>query len=608
MKVEYSWGSDLYAPAPEHPNTPASVLTPTPTPEPTPPTSPTPTPQPSVQTVKTWVGKFDPNWSSAPNWDPFGVPTGDELIVIKERLPLSELPIVDIDFTLTAGAINIGPAKAILEIADGITFVNNGTINIGPADSALKLAEGATFINNGTMKIGPANSTLNVAQGAILANHGTIDAEGDLLNEGTTVNNGDYNNGAMIFTSGPSASFANNLGGVLNNAAGGSSSGLITNACGETVNDSGTLDAVLPAACLWSGSGSNDNWSNPVNWANGLVPPENHPVAINKEGSSNARVVLDVDLSLQSRSLTVEPGDTLTIGSGAIDDTVTLRVKEPGGLLVNRGTVAISNYSSLLVDPLATISNVGGNVRNACRGTAPFGRVMGAEVVQDACFWDGEGETNNWSEAANWDSDTVPTSNDPVLIGNLTNPVSGVTLDSSFDLNSLGILTIEAGQTLNVGQGITLRIASQPPGGSIWIKGVLNLNGGTLHSHDTGLINNHGTINVNGGTLLNQGDFLVNEADGQINNVGGLISNGAGATFTNSGTLVNDAESTFLHGDDATLINTGAFTNAGMFYASSRGGITNRKGGTLVNIGTLNQRLGQFFQPARFAYNQRRAH
>ena len=62
------------------------------------------------------------------------------------------------------------------------------------------------------------------------------------------------------------------------------------------------------------------------------------------------------------------------------------------------------------------------------------------------------------------------------------------------------------------------------------------------------------------------------------------------------GTLVNDAASTFLHGNDARLTNSGTFTNAGAFYTSSRGGdVTNWGGGTLVNTGTLNQGgLGTF--------------
>ena len=556
VDVSYSWGSDttIYvvkptpAPAPTPGPTPTASPTPTPTPPPAP--TPTPAPKPAPQTLKTWVAGFDALWSHGPNWFPSGVPTGDELIVIEGSQSQAKIPILDIDFTLTTGMLKIGPVNSKLKVAAGITFTNNGT----------------------------------------------IDAQGDLLTAGTLANNGIYNNEANIVVSGASASFINNLGGVLNNLAGGSSSGVITNACGGTVNDYGELSAVVPAACVWTGAGGNDNWSNASNWANGLVPPEDHPVVINGEGSGNAKVILDIDLALQSRYLTIGPGGALTIGSGTIAGGATLAVKQPGGLLINRGTVAVSNYASLLSDPLATISNVGGIIRNACRGSAPFGDVIGARLVQDACFWDGGGVTNNWSEAANWDSDTVPTSDDHVLVraattgvtGGAVNAsfslgtigvtggavdtsfdfntigVSGVTLDTSFDLSSLGVLTIAAGQTLSVGEGVTLSIAGQPQGGSIWINGTLNINGGTLDINKGGLITNYGTIVVNGGTWNNQGHFLVNESGAKIYSVGGLISNEFGANFANKGMLANYPDSTFLHGDGATLTNSGVFTKGGI--------------------------------------------
>ena len=381
--VDYSWGSDV-ATAPTTPN-----LNPAPTPSPTPAPAPASTPAPpSVpKTVKTWVGGFDVNWSTRLNWSPLGVPTGDERIVIANVLPLAHLPIVDIDYVLTTGTVTIGPGGSVLSVAKDVTFTNNGTITIDSTDATLELAEGATFINNGTFT-----------------------AKGDLINKGTTVNSGVYNNEARIVASGLSTSLTNNSGGVLNNAAGGSSSGVITNACGGTINDSGALGTVILAVCIWTGAGGNDNWSNPGNWANDKVPADEHEVVINGEGSSSARVLLDIDLVLESRSLTVGSGDTLTIGSGTISTPVTLSVKGPGGVLINLGTVAIANYSTLLPDGPDNINNLGGAIKNACRGTAPSTGVIGAKVVQNACFWDGGGKTGNWSEAANWDFDLVPAS------------------------------------------------------------------------------------------------------------------------------------------------------------------------------------------------------
>ena len=107
----------------------------------------------------------------------------------------------------------------------------------------------------------------------------------------------------------------------------------------------------------------------------------------------------------------------------------------------------------------------------SCRGSAPSGGVTGASLVKDPCFWDAGGVTSNWSEAANWDSDTLPTGDDPILIRDADGEITVANLDVSFDLNSKGSLTVAGGQTLNVTEGVTLRIANQSPGGSIWING-----------------------------------------------------------------------------------------------------------------------------------------
>ena len=558
VSVDYTWGFD-----PEETtvlSAQSSTATPSPTPTPAPTPAPTPTPTPKLapitaptptmeaaqtvsQKVKTWIGGPNGDWDKDVNWNPFGVPEGSELILIEGNSGETHSPIMNVDFTLTTGTMNIGAINSVLQISQGITFTNFGTVN----------------------------------------------AKGRLTNNGSTVNNGVYNNENLILTSGETSSFVNHVGGTLNNAAGGSSVGLITNACGGTITDSGKLSKVELVPCIWSGAGGNDYWSNPANWANGLVPPEDHPVLINSEGGKPAKVILDVYLTIQSKTLTISAKDTLTIGQGRFPG-VSLTLKEPGGMLVNRGTVIISNYSRLNHDGPSTFNNVKGNVHNTCQGTVPLGGVTGAAIIQDPCFWDGGGVTNNWTDAANWDADIVPTSNDPILIRDADGEVTTVNLDKSFDINSQGYLMVSGGQTLNIGSGIVLRIADQSPGGSIWINGTLNINGGVVQNQNTGLIINRGTINNNGGELINQGTSLVNKSSGTINNIGGLVANGAGAGFTNDGTTVNDAASNFVLSNAATLINNGSLTNAGLFNTTSGGGnVVIGTGGTLVNTGTLNQ-------------------
>ena len=547
VSVEYRWGLGLASPLPEPAPTPTPTPTPSPTPTPTPaPTkTPEPTPKPKVQIVRTWVGGEQQPWNDWLNWSPIGLPSGDEIIIIEGTESKAQLPIMNVDFVLSTGTINIGPLNSMLRIREGVTFTN----------------------------------------------HGTVNAKGVVLNEGRIINTGKYINDAVISSYSESRGFKNQVGGELINSLTGSSIGQIVNACGGKVRDFGDLSPVYQSTCLWSGAGSDDNLSNPSNWVNGLVPPEDHPIVINGEGAGAANVVLDIDLSISSRSLSVGAGDTLNIGTGRPfgKGRASLTIKQPGGILTNLGTVVVSNYSSLKRDSLATIDNVSGTITIACRGSSPSEGVTGKTAVQDSCFWDGGGSTDNWSEAANWDSDSPPRSGDQILIRNAGGKASVVNLDKSFELNPKGSITVATGQTLNVLEGMVLSIANLSPGGAIWVNGTLNINDATLHNQSTGLITNRGTININGGTFNNEGDSVVNRVGATVNNVSGFISNGGGAWFSNSGTVVNDSASSFVLSDHGTLNNNGTFTNAGLFNTSSLSGdILNRDKGTLTNSGTFN--------------------
>ena len=66
-------------------------------------------------------------------------------------------------------------------------------------------------------------------------------------------------------------------------------------------------------------------------------------------------------------------------------------------------------------------------------------------------------------------------------------------------------------------------------------------------------------------TLCPEGDSLSNCAGGKTNNINGLITNGGGAVFTNSGTMDNDADSNFVLGDFAKLINNGVLHQRRVF-------------------------------------------
>jgi hypothetical protein len=176
----------------------------------------------------------------------------------------------------------------------------------------------------------------------------------------------------------------------------------------------------------------------------------------------------------------------------------------------------------------------------------------------------------------------MPTSNDHILIRDADGAVTTVKLDKSFDINSRGSLTISGGQTLNVGPGLTLRIADQSPGGSIRNNGTLNITDATIQNQNTGLITNVGTINLTNSKLLNDGTALINQSAGTINNIGGLITNGAGAAFNNAGTVVNDTASNFVQRNAATFTNSGTLNQGGVVSFSTK------PGSTITNSGRIN--------------------
>ena len=387
-----------------------------------------------------------------------------------------------------------------------------------------------------------------------------------------------------LFASIGSSTFTNAFGAVLNNVASGTSVGMITNACGGTLNDLGDLWLVGYGPCVWTGAGGNDSWSNPANWADGIVPTTVNPIVIDGEAGGDASVVLNVEVALYKQQLRVQSGDTLTIGDGG-----RLRVRMPGGQLINRGTVVIGNYGWMEREDGGYVDNSSGVIRNECRGHAPILGISGQAIVFEPCYWDGGGATNNWSDAANWDSNSVPESGDSVVIGDFAGVGTVVNMDTDFTMGVGGSVLITSGQTLNIEDGITLQIAAWGGEASFTNEGTVNLNGGTLHNYGNGMITNHGVINLNGGTLNNQDEVLVNESGAAINIYGGEIINQSSSRFTSYGDIYIGSTGRFTHSTWATLRTTGQFINEGTFWGLTQGGAFTIAEGAWTNSGTLQQ-------------------
>ena len=88
--------------------------------------------------------------------------------------------------------------------------------------------------------------------------------------------------------------------------------------------------------------------------------------------------------------------------------------------------------------------------------------------------WDGGALTNNWSDAANWDSNTLPTTGNDVLIGDLSGTPT-IIVTSTMDIQSL---TIRERINLQAGT-ITIQDSSTFPLG-------LDVSGATLSSNEIG--------------------------------------------------------------------------------------------------------------------------
>lgn len=127
--------------------------------------------------------------------------------------------------------------------------------------------------------------------------------------------------------------------------------------------------------------------------------------------------------------------------------------------------------------------------------------------------WDGGGLTNNWSEAANWSGDTVPTSSDDVVFDAVS--TKNAIVDSSVTVISL---TVNAGYTgsISIADGVALTATNATHHG-----GTFNVGAGTWNVTSQFTLNN-GVFNAGSGTILCPNAFTVN---------GGTF-NGGSSTFT----------------------------------------------------------------------------
>ena len=178
------------------------------------------------------------------------------------------------------------------------------------------------------------------------------------------------------------------------------------------------------------------------------------------------------------------------------------------------------------------------------------------DVQAATMTWTDAGPDDLWSTLTNWDSGTVPTSNDKAQISMLPGAIianeGAVAKEVRIgvgDVGATGALTVDGGTLTEVRW---FNIAH-----SNGTNGTLNMNSGAITVSDTLNVGRGGssTLNMNGGTITVTGDFQIAlnaESTGHVNLDGGIINAGnfvmrskAGAVGTmdvRGGTLIIDGD------------------------------------------------------------------
>jgi hypothetical protein len=207
-----------------------------------------------------------------------------------------------------------------------------------------------------------------------------------------------------------------------------------------------------------------------------------------------------------------------------------------------------------------------------------------------------------WSDAANWDSGTVPGALDNVSI--TVDGTYTVTLNVNATVASLTVGASIGEQALSVG-GVTLALDGAS---SINSNGVLGLNGGVLASD--GVLTVAGLLDWRGGTMRGTGPIAVSpggllELSGVSKFLSGVTIDNAGTAiwsdgriYANEGAVINNLEgATFDVQSDRNFTyqsDRGTFNNHGLFRKASTTGMTSvyvpfHNHGTVALLsGTLN--------------------
>ena len=455
------------------------------------------------------------------------------------------------------GTSFVADAGASIEFARG-THYANGNVTFGGAgqvvfrgSAELTAVQANTATNTGAMLVeqGAIISAPLTNQGTltlvdnVVASGGLTNAAGATLALGSADITGGLSNAGTVNV-GPGNSSVSLLGGP----SGGNSGALhIGNGATLTVNS-----AVTNAATgLIDGTGT---------LALGNATLTNHgTVAPGGDGAAGTLSVTGNYLQASDGRLSIDLGGT---GAGQADLLAVSGTAVLGGRLA--ATLLPGYTPGEDIVPVLSFGSRSGNFDTFALPTA-FGHSYGPNQLSlthssfTGVSWDNDSGDGLWTTAANWNTNTLPTAADPVLI----HAGAGAQVDLVSGDQSVASLSVV---------GKVLRI----DGGSLSVAGEL--------TSDSNLIIDGGTLNMNGGALLHD----VSLRNGTLAGSGFIgIDHGltwSGGHIAGSGTVTLGYASSNLVGGPVTL--DGALLNQGQLHIAADSVVNG--GQTLTNVGTLN--------------------
>ncbi|WP_334405011.1 hypothetical protein [Bradyrhizobium sp. AZCC 2289] len=426
-------------------------------------------------------------------------------------------------------------AGATLESTGGVLTIDAGSIisNAGllEANGGDLVLTNDTLTNTNTLKA-TLNSTVELTNTTVTNTGGvvTVDAGSTLdLDNGASITDGTLGNAGEVNAEG---STGLHHVGITNSGTMESTGGLLTIDAGSTINNAGTLQANGGELDLTNDTLTNTNKLRAIN--NSILELTNTTVA------NTGGVV------------TIDAGSTLDLDGG---DSIT------GGTLGNAGTVDATGTNAL---HSMAITNAAGATLESAGGVLT---IDAGSIISNA----GLLETNGGDLVLT--NDTLTNTNTLKATLNST-----VELTSTTVTNTGGVVTVDAGSTLDLDGGASIT------GGTLG-------NAGTVDATGTNALHSMAITNAAGATLESTGGVLTIDAGSIISNAGLLEANGGDLvltsdTLTNTNTLKATLNST-VELTNTTVTNTGGAVTVDAGSTLDLDGGDSITGGTLGNAGTV---------------------